>query len=88
MVETQKSLRLSTLGGWLLPLAWALLGAADPAPVLKPREAWYDFKFYGNKVGHLHAKDSPTTINGRPAFLVHRASSVTVRRQEDVVRME
>lgn len=89
MVEAQKSLRTSALvRGLLLPLAWALLGAADPAPALKARETWYDFKFYGNKVGHLHAKDSPTTVNGRPAFLVHRASSVTVRRQEDVVRME
>lgn len=89
MVEAKKSRRLSAVSPFILvPLAAALLGAGEPTVVLKERELWYDFKFYGNKVGHLHAKDTPTTINGRPAFVVHRASSVTVRRQEDVVRME
>jgi hypothetical protein len=80
-------------------LAVACSVEAKPKPPLPPnlpvpatgtplRELWYDFTFYGTKVGFLHARDESTTINGQPAFLVHRWSVVTVRRLEQVVRIE
>lgn len=55
---------------------------------VKPREAWFDFNFYGNKVGFLSAKDEPTEVNGQKAVHVHRWSVVMVKRQRDTIRME
>ncbi len=78
--------------------AWALpVLAAPPAPAAKavpragqalPREAWFDFNFYGNKVGFLFSRDERTELEGKPALHAHRWSVVSVRRQSDSMRME
>ena len=52
------------------------------------REAWFDFKFQGHKVGYLFAEDEETNINDKPALHAKRWSVVIVRRQEQVIRME
>lgn len=73
----------------LLVIIAALVGApawADAAP--DKREAWYEFKFHGKKVGFLHALDEPTNFEGVAAMHAYRRSVVTVRRQSHVIRME
>lgn len=68
--------------------ALVLLFLAAPNKAVQERETWYDFKFYGNKVGWLQAKDEPTVVNGQPAVHLHRWSVVTVKRQNNTIRME
>lgn len=72
---------------------WAVLAsmprAEAKAPLVKDaKEYWFDFKFQGQKVGFLQSLDETTTVNERPAIHSKRWSVVTVRRQEQVIRME
>lgn len=73
--------------------ALALLFALTAAPQLASAKAerietWYEFRFHGQKVGFLHAVDQPTTYEGKPATHSLRRSMITVRRQDNVLRME
>ncbi|MEO1336113.1 MAG: transglutaminase-like domain-containing protein, partial [Myxococcota bacterium] len=52
------------------------------------REAWYAFEFAGNKIGYIKAIDERTSVNGRPAYHLHRWSKLTVKRREEVVDIE
>lgn len=70
----------------VLPLLAAPALAESKA--VPEREVWYAFNFYGNKVGWLKAKDEQTEVNGQPAVHLHRWSVVTVKRQENTIRME
>jgi hypothetical protein len=74
----------------LLVLALALFSLAPPAFAkgLERTERWYDFRFHGKKVGFLTAIDEPTEIEGKPAIHSLRRSLITVRRMENVIRME
>lgn len=51
-------------------------------------ETWYEFMFHGKKVGFLYALDEPTTVDGKPALHTLRRSILTVRRADQVIRME
>jgi hypothetical protein len=71
----------------LLPLVAYADGPRPEAP--RPRtETWYEFTFYGNKVGYLHAIDEPTTLDGQPAIHSKRRSVLEVRRASQTIRME
>lgn len=75
---------LSALALWVLASAWPAPALAKP----EPQDAWYEFRFHGNKVGFLHAVDTQTELEGQPALYASRRSLITVKRQEHVIRME
>lgn len=70
---------VATLGS---PLALA------KGPRISEGESWYDFQFLGRKVGFTMARDELTQINGKPTVHSHRWSVITVRREQEVVRLE
>lgn len=70
-----------------LVLALAPLVYAGAAPN-KKLESWFEFRFHNKKVGFVHAVDEPTTYEGRAAVHSMRRSLITVRRQDNVLRME
>lgn len=75
----------------LTALALALVLPAQLAvatPVRARTESWFEFLFHGKKVGFTYALDEPTTVDGRPALHSLRRSILTVRRAEQVIRME
>lgn len=55
--------------------------------VQRLREAWYDFEFGGSKVGFIKAIDERTQVNGRPAYHLHRRSELSVKRQNEAVKI-
>lgn len=80
-------MRPSAVAGGLLVLsllAGPLLARGAPLG----REDWFDFEFQGHKVGYLFTRDESTSVNDRPALHARRWSVITVRRQEQVIRME
>ncbi|MBI2375977.1 MAG: lasso peptide biosynthesis protein [Deltaproteobacteria bacterium] len=52
------------------------------------QHTFYDYRFYGKKVGYLEALDEPGDHAGTPAIRSVRKSVITVKRGGDLVRME
>ena len=62
--------------------------AQKKAPeVRKIREVWYEFEFAGSKIGYIKAVDEQTSVNGRPAYHLHRWSKLSVKRQHESVEI-
>ncbi len=79
---------MKALAALVLALALPAQLALAAAPVRARTEAWFEFHFHGKKVGFLYALDEPTTVDGKPAIHSLRRSVLTVRRADQVIRME
>ena len=67
-------------------LAWAF---PKPSLATKPDGShWYDFKFHGNKVGFLQARDIRVQEAGKTLHYAYRRSVIVVRRQAHNMRIE
>lgn len=51
-------------------------------------EEWFRMTFHGRKIGFVRARSEPVTVNNKEVIHLERWSVITVRRQDNVVRME
>lgn len=79
-MRTQRIRTLATLAALTLTLGLPRLARAE--------ESWMGIFFHGKKVGYVRARESVGELEGVEAVHANRWSVITVRRRDQVIRME